>query len=74
MTLNAEHSLYAVRNHWQIESMHWMLDMTFREDESRIRKGRGPLAFNVMRKIAMGLFKQDNTKSASIAAKKRWLH
>jgi hypothetical protein len=60
-----------VRNHWQVESMHWMLDMTFREDESRIRKGRGPLAFNVMRKIAMTLFKQDQTKCASIAAKKK---
>lgn len=51
--------------------MHCMLDMTFREDESRIRKGRGPLAFNVMRKIAMGLFKQDKSKSVSIAAKKK---
>jgi len=71
LNLNADQSLYAVRNHWQVESMHWMLDMTFREDESRIRKGRGPLAFNVMRKIAMGLFKQDKSKSASMAAKKK---
>ncbi len=71
LNINAEQSLHAVRNHWQVESMHWMLDMTFREDESRIRKGRGPLAFNIMRKIAMGLFKQDKTKSASIAAKKK---
>ncbi len=39
--------------------------------ETRIRKGRGPLAFNVMRKIAMTLFKQDQTKRASIAAKKK---
>ena len=51
--------------------MHWMLDMTFREDESRIRKGNGALAFNVMRKIALNLFKQDETKSASIARKKK---
>ena len=71
LNLNAEQSQNAVRNHWQVESMHWMLDMTFREDESRIRKARGPLAFNVMRKIAMALFKQDRTKSASIAAKKK---
>lgn len=71
LRLDAEQSQYAVRNHWQVESMHWMLDMTFREDESRIRKGRGALAFNVMRKIAMGLFKQDETKSASIKAKKK---
>ena len=69
--LNAEQALNAVRSHWQVESMHWMLDMTFREDESRIRKNRGPLAFNVMRKIAMALFKQDTTKSASMARKKK---
>ncbi len=60
-----------MRSHWQVESMHWVLDMTFREDESRIRKAQGPLVFNVMRKIAMALFKQDNTKQASIAAKKK---
>ncbi len=51
--------------------MHWVLDMTFREDGSRIRKGRGPLIFNVMRKIAMALFKRNETKSASIARKKK---
>jgi predicted transposase YbfD/YdcC len=71
LDLNAEQSLHAVRSHWQVESMHWVLDMTFREDESRIRKNRGPLAFNVMRKIAMALFKQDETKSASMARKKK---
>jgi len=51
--------------------MHWVLDMTFREDESRIRKKQGPLVFNVMRKIAMALFKQDTTKSACMARKKK---
>ena len=71
LDLNAEQSLNAVRNHWQVESMHWVLDMIFREDESRIRKKQGPLAFNVMRKIAMALFKQDTTKSASMARKKK---
>ncbi|EDQ00223.1 ISAs1 family transposase [Shewanella benthica] len=71
LDLNAEQALSSVRNHWQVESMHWVLEMTFREDESRIRKGRGPLAFNVMRKIAMTLFKQEQTKRASIVAKKK---
>ncbi|MFQ3265150.1 MAG: hypothetical protein ACI9U5_001019 [Colwellia sp.] len=47
--------------------MHWVLDMTFREDESRIRKKQGPLVLYVMRKIAMALFKRDETKSASMA-------
>ena len=71
LPLNAEQCLNAVRDHWQVESMHWVLDMTFRDDESRIRKGQGPLAFNVMRKMAMALFKQDTSKSASMAAKKK---
>ena len=51
--------------------MHWMLDMTFREDESRIRKGNGALAFNVLRKIALNLFKRDDTVKASMARKKK---
>ena len=71
LALNAAQALNAVRSHWQVESMHWMLDMTFREDESRIRKQQGPLVFNVMRKIAMALLKRDDTKSASIARKKK---
>ncbi|WP_392344739.1 ISAs1 family transposase [Pseudoalteromonas prydzensis] len=71
LALGAEQALNAVRSHWQVESMHWMLDMNFREDESRIRKKRGPLVFNVMRKIAMALFKQDTTKTASMARKKK---
>jgi len=71
LNLDAEQALNAVRSHWQVESMHWVLDMTFREDESRIRKQQGPLVFNVMRKIAMALFKRDTTKSASMARKKK---
>ena len=71
LDLNAKQALSSVRSHWQVESMHWVLDMTFREDESRIRKAQGPLVFNVMRKIAMALFKQDETKQASMAAKKK---
>jgi predicted transposase YbfD/YdcC len=69
--LNAKEALDSVRSHWQVESMHWVLDMTFREDESRIRRAQGPLVFNVMRKIAMALFKQDESKRASMAAKKK---
>ena len=69
--LDAAQGSRAVRSHWQVESMHWMLDMTFREDESRIRKGNGALAFNIMRKIALALFKKDTSKLASMARKKK---
>ncbi|MFV8453394.1 ISAs1 family transposase, partial [Vibrio campbellii] len=41
LPLNAQQALDAIRSHWQVESMHWMLDVTFREDESRIRRGTG---------------------------------
>jgi hypothetical protein len=51
--------------------MHWMLDMNFREDESIIRKKQGPLVFNVLRKIAMAIFKRDTTKSTGIARKNK---
>lgn len=51
--------------------MHWVLDMTFREDESRIRKAQGQLVFNIMRKIAMAFFKQYDTKKASMAVKNK---
>ncbi len=71
LDLGSDLALHAIRSHWQVESMHWVLDMTFREDESRIRKKRGPLVFNILRKIAMSLFKKDETKSASIARKKK---
>lgn len=71
LKLDAQQCLYAVRSHWQVESMHWVLDMTFREDESRIRRGNGALIFNVLRKIAINLFKQDDTKKASLARKKK---
>ena len=71
LALNAEQALDAVRSHWQVESMHWMLDVTFREDESRIRRGTGALAFNVLRKIALSLFKQDTSKNISMVRKKK---
>ncbi|MFT6193892.1 MAG: putative transposase YbfD/YdcC [Cognaticolwellia sp.] len=72
LDLNTEQPLNAVRSHWQVESMHWLLNMTFREDKSRIEKKQELLVFNVMKKIAMVQFKQDETKSASMVRKKRW--
>jgi len=45
--------------------------MTFREDESRIRKKQGSLAFNMVRKISMASLKYDDTKQVSMAQKTR---
>lgn len=71
LPLDAVQALKAVRSHWEVESMHWTLDMTFREDESRIRKGAGPMVFNLLRKIAMNLYRQDETVKASLKQKRK---
>lgn len=49
----------AVRKHWSIENqLHWCLDVIFREDASRARKGNSPLNMNVLRKLALALVTQ----------------
>jgi len=48
---DAEFLMHAIRKHWGIESMHWILDVTFREDASRIRKG-DHIALNTLKKYA----------------------
>jgi predicted transposase YbfD/YdcC len=56
----AKRVLEAVRSHWGIENqLHWVLDMAFREDECRVRKGHGAENFAVIRHIALNLLKQD---------------
>jgi predicted transposase YbfD/YdcC len=49
----------AVRGHWSIEnSCHWTLDMTFREDESRLREGKLRENFAWLNRFALSLLKQ----------------
>jgi len=53
----------AVRSHWGIENgLHWRLDVTFREDESRIRRGNAPHNLGVIRHVAMNLLKGESSK------------
>ena len=61
----AEPFALAVRKHWEIENqLHWSLDVTFREDQSRVRMGHGAENFAVLRHIALNLLRQDpSTKS-----------
>ena len=52
-----------IRSHWRVEnSLHWILDMTFREDEQRKRANHAAANFAIVRKIALNLLKKDTTK------------
>ncbi len=61
----------AVRSHWGIEnSVHWVLDIAFREDESRIRKGSAPENFAAIRHIALNLLRENKRFKGSVKSKR----
>jgi predicted transposase YbfD/YdcC len=67
MESNANKIAEAVRRHWGIEnSLPWVLDIAFREDECRIRKDHAPANFAVLRHIALNLLRKENSKGRSI--------
>jgi predicted transposase YbfD/YdcC len=66
----AEQLLAIRRSHWGIENkLHWSLDMTFREDESRVREGHGAENLNVLRHLALNLVKKDTSLKGSMRTK-----
>jgi predicted transposase YbfD/YdcC len=68
---DARRLLASVRKHWRIEnSLHWGLDIAFREDESRMRKGNRPENFAVVRHVALALLKQEQSEKVGIKAKR----
>lgn len=55
----------AIRSHWGIEnSLHWILDVTFREDHSRIRHGHGPENIGLLRRLSLNLLKREPSKQS----------
>ena len=61
----------AVRAHWGIENrLHWVLNIAFREDESRARQGASAANLVVLRHIALNLFKQERTAKVGIKNKR----
>lgn len=61
----------AVRSHWGIENrLHWALDVTFREDASRVRVGHAPENLAILRHFALNLLRQDRSSTASVPTKR----
>jgi predicted transposase YbfD/YdcC len=70
--MSAKELLHANRAHWGIEnSLHWVLDMDFREDESRMRLGNCATNMNVLRHLALNLIKTESTVKASVNMKRK---
>jgi predicted transposase YbfD/YdcC len=68
---DAKQLLNAIRTHWHIENrLHWVLDLTFREDESRIRKGNGAQNMAILRQMALNLLKQEQSTKRSMRGKR----
>ncbi len=69
---NAQQNGSAIRKHWGIENqVHWTLDVTFREDQCRIRSGNSPQNLALLRRWALNALNQEKTVNRSIRQKSK---
>lgn len=62
---------HCIRSHWAIENcVHWILDVTFREDHCRVRTGFGPENLAGLRHIALNFLKRETSAKKSINRKR----
>ncbi len=69
--LNIERIASAARGHWGVESMHWLLDVEFKDDLSRYRAGHGAKNMAVVRRFALNLVRAHRTKGSIKTRRKR---
>jgi predicted transposase YbfD/YdcC len=69
---NAPKINHAIRCHWHVEnSLHWVMDVTFKEDDSRIRRGVAAENMSVMRHLALNLIRKESESKFSVPRKRR---
>ena len=68
--LTPDRAAEAVRAHWGIESLHWVLDVTFKEDQSRLRRGHGAANMALVRRLAFNLVRAGRGKRSIKTARK----
>ena len=69
--LSAARFAGAVRGHWSIENnLHWQLDVSFREDQCRVRTDNAPANLSVIRRFALGLLKRETSCRRGIETKR----
>jgi predicted transposase YbfD/YdcC len=62
---------HAVRQHWGVENaLHWVLDVSFREDDCRIRQGHGAQNMAVLRHMALNLLRRESGHKRGIKARR----
>ena len=69
-TLTPQRAAEAIRCHWGIESMHWVLDLIFKEDQSRLRRGHGAQNMALVRRLAFNLVRAGKGKRSIKTARK----
>ena len=70
LDVSAKRLLEVMRAHCSIEnSLHWSIDVTFREDQSRVRKDHGPQNLATLRQISHNLQKRESTLKVGIQSK-----
>jgi predicted transposase YbfD/YdcC len=69
--LSARTFAIAVRSHWSIENqLHWQLDVSFQEDQSRVRLGHADANFSILRRTALSLLKNNHTLKVGVKNKR----
>lgn len=63
-----------VRKHWGVESTHWSLDVTFREDASKTRKGKAPENIAMLKRLAMNMVRKDEKRYPKKSLRIRRVH